>query len=290
MAELAEAAEHATQVQTPEEYINHHLLSLRYGERHDGTWGFAHDAKEASDMGFWAINVDTMGWSIILGVVFLTLFRKAAANATSGVPGKYQNFFEWVLEYVNGNVKDSFHGKNDYIAPLALTVFCWIFLMNAMDVIPVDLLPLIVQTIAGSLGGDSHMAFRVVPSTDINVAMGMSVSIFLMCIYYSIKVKGIKEFAGEFLFHPYGKWAVPINLILEIPPYLARPVSLGLRLFGNLYAGELIFLIIAMLLGYWQLPLHLAWALFHLLIIWLQAYVFMMLTIIYLSQAHETHG
>lgn len=271
--------------QTANEYINHHLQFLTYGKHPDGSWGLAHSPEEAAEMGFMAVNLDTLGWSVVLGVLFLGAFRIAAKRVTVGVPGGFQNFIEWLIEWIEGTVKDTFHGSNPYIGPIGLTIFCWVVLMNTMDLIPVDWLPLIAQRVSG----DAHTFFKVVPSTDINITFGMSFSVFFMMIYYSIKVKGVGGYAREFLCHPFGKWLFPINLILELPGYLARPISLSLRLYGNFFAGEMIFLIIASMLGYWQLPLHFPWAVFHLLIVLIQAYLFMMLTIVYLSQAHEDH-
>ncbi len=235
-------------------------------------------------MGFWAINVDSMLISLLLGLLFIGLFRFGIKRATSGKPGGLQNFLEMIVEMVQGNVKNSFFAKNELIGPLALTIFCWIFLMNTMDIIPVDWIPLLAQTVAG----DPHLYFKAVPTTDLNITLGFAISVFFLIIYYSIKIKGLGGFLGEFAFHPFGKWALPLNLLLELPGFLAKPVSLALRLYGNFFAGEVIFLVIG-LVGYWQLPLHFGWAVFHLLVITLQAYLFMMLTIVYLNQAHTTH-
>jgi len=280
---------------TSTEYIKHHLQNMVYGklpvgyERADGsileqaTWTMAHSPTEAVDMGFWAINVDTMGWSIFLGIVFSYLFYRAAKNAHAGIPGGLQNFVEVMIEFADNSVRETFHGRtHTMIAPLALTIFCWIFLMNLMDLVPVDILPLLAQLISG----DPHLYFKVVPTTDPNITFGLSLSVFLLIIFYSIKVKGIGGFVGELALHPFGKWMIPFNLLLELVSLFAKPVSLALRLFGNLYAGELIFMLIA-LLGYYQLPLHFVWAVFHILIVILQAFIFMMLTIVYLGMAHE---
>jgi F-type H+-transporting ATPase subunit a len=289
MAEHATDAAATAQYATGGDYIKHHLGFLTYGkfpEGHEkaGQWGFAHTEEEAADMGFWSIHVDTMGWSFVLGALFLALFMGVSRKMTSGVPGKLQNAIEILVEFVQGSVKSSFYGKSDYVAPLALTVFCWILLMNLMDLVPVDLIPLAAQAIAG----DSHLYFKAVPTTDVNITIGLALSVFILIIYYSIKMKGIGGFLGELAFHPFPKWAMPLNLVMEVPALLAKPVSLSLRLFGNLFAGEVIFLIIA-LLGYWQFSLHFWWAVFHLLVIPLQAYLFMMLTIVYLNQAHQHH-
>ena len=267
---------------TASSYIQHHLQNLVYGKHPDHGWGFAHTAQDAQDMGFWAIHVDTMAWSISLGVLFLWLFRKAALKATSGVPTGLQNFVEVMVEFVDGSVKETFHGKNAVIAPLALTIFCWIFLMNFMDLIPVDFLPYAFHVV-----GVDHM--KVVPTTDVNATLGMSLSVFFLIIYYSIKIKGVGGFVGELTLQPFGKWMIPFNLLLEGVGLIAKPISLALRLFGNLYAGELIFILIALLPFWAQWALSVPWAIFHILIIVLQAFIFMMLTIVYLSMAHEDH-
>ncbi len=270
--------------ETATEYVRHHLGFLTYGKTSDGTWGFAHSTEEASEMGFWSIHVDTMLMSLLLGFLFMGIFLKVSRRASSGVPGGLQNAVEFLVEMVQTNVKNSFHANNPLIGPLALTIFCWIFLMNAMDLVPVDWIPLLAQGIAG----DSHLYFKAVPTTDLNITLGFAISVFFLIIYYSIKIKGLGGFLGEFAFHPFGKWAMPFNIILELPGFLAKPVSLALRLYGNLFAGEVIFLVIA-LMGLYQLPLHFAWAVFHILVITLQAYLFMMLTIVYLNQAHTSH-
>ena len=277
-------------------YIQHHLQNLTYGQHPVNGWSFAHTAQEAKEMGFWAFHVDTLGWSVVLGLLFVLLFRMAAKKATSGQPGGLQNFVEVMVEFVDNNVKDTFHGRNPLIAPLALTIFVWVFLMNFMDLIPVDWLPMLAATIVG----DEHLFFRVVPTTDPNATLGLSLSVFALIIFYSIKVKGIGGFLGELTLHPFSSknllvqaLFVPVNFLLEFVTLIAKPISLGLRLFGNLYAGELIFILIAVvfsagwLLGAFGIVLHLAWAVFHILIITLQAFIFMVLTIIYLSLAHE---
>jgi len=264
------------------EYVSHHLGFLTYGKL-DGHWGFAHTPEEAAQMGFWAINVDTMLISTILGVLFMAFYYLVSRKVTSGVPGGVQNFVEMIVEFVIESVEGAFHAKNKFVAPLALTTFSWIFLMNAMDLVPVDWIPLFAQTVAG----DSHLYFKAVPTTDINITLGFATAVFIMVIYYSLKVKGPLGFANDFLMHPFPKWYLaPLNLLLELPGFFAKPVSLALRLYGNMFAGEVIFLVIA-LLGWYQLPLHFAWAVFHILVITLQAYLFMMLTIVYLNQAHQ---
>lgn len=258
MATEAHAAEGATG------YIIHHLTSLTVGE------------------GFWALNLDTLFFSAVLGGLFVWFFKTAAERATADVPGLVQNFVEMLIEFVDTQVKDSFHGKNNLIAPLALTIFCWVFLWNFMDLFPVDILPLI-----GSLMGIEYL--RVVPSTDLNATFAMSISVFCLIIFYSIKVKGPWGFAKELMFQPFGPWLLPFNLLLKLVEEIAKPISLALRLFGNLYAGELIFILIALLPWQLQPVLSFPWAIFHILIITLQAFIFMVLTIVYLSMAHEDH-
>ena len=268
-------------------YIKHHLQNLTYGQHPDGSWGLAHSAAEAKQMGFWAIHVDTLFWSIFLGVLFLFFFRKAARSATAGVPSGLQNFVEWIVEFIDTSVRGSFTAKNDLVAPLALTVFVWVFLMNFMDLIPVDLIP----WLAGLMGVPY---LKVVPSTDPNVTFGLSLSVFALVLYYSVKMKGAGGFFAELAFHPFPKFMMPINLVLEGVTLIAKPVSLALRLFGNLYAGEMIFILIALMYsGSWILGisggvLQLGWAIFHILIITLQAFIFMTLTIVYLDMASQT--
>jgi F-type H+-transporting ATPase subunit a len=224
----------------------------------------------------------------VLGAAFLLFFRYVGKRATTGTPGGIQNFVESIFEFVEARVNEGFNYKNAYVAPLCLTLFVWIILMNFMDIIPVDIIPEIAMAIGG-IWGLEHMSFKIVPTTDPNITMGMSLSVFVLILYYSIKHKGIGGFLSELAFHPFGKWMLPFNLIIEIPTLFAKPISLGLRLFGNLYAGELLFLLIAALLGAYQLPAHFVWAVFHILVIPLQAFVFMMLTIVYINAAHETH-
>ena len=268
---------------TSQGYIKHHLTNLTWGQNPDGSWGFAHSAKEAAEMGFMAIHVDTLVVSFALGIIFLAVFRAAAKRATSSQPSGLQNFVETLVEFVDNQVRDSFHGKSELIAPLALTIVVWVFLMNLMDLVPVDYLPLLAEH------GLGVPYTRVVPTADINAPMGMAVGVFFLILYYSLKIKGVKGFAKEMTLHPFGKWFLPFNLLLETVTLLAKTVSLGMRLFGNLYAGEMVFILIAALLPFWaQWALHLPWAIFHILIIVLQAFIFMVLTIVYLSMAHET--
>ena len=345
------------------EYIQHHLQNLVYGklpegfERHteygteiltSDTWTMAHGSAEASAMGFWAIHVDSMAWSIGLGIIFCWVFRTAAVKATTGVPTGLLNFVELLVEFIDGTVKDSFHAKNKLVAPLALTIFVWIFLMNLMDLLPVDLFPKLLL-----MAGVEYQ--KIVPSTDPNITIGMALGVFVLMIYYSIKIKGT-GFIKELALQPFNHWAfIPINLFLEIVGLLAKPLSLALRLFGNMYAGEMIFILIAIMFAagagagiagggihdlifgsetngfFWFIIMALVagvcwaniqnkistkrtvlicaiiltvsggifalagglmqwgWAVFHILVITLQAFIFMVLTIVYLSMAHEDH-
>jgi len=341
---------------TSGEYIQHHLQNLTFGQHPDGSWGIAHGAEEAAAMGFWAFHVDTVAWSLFLGVVFYLLFRNVAKKANSGVPSRFQAAIESIVEFVDASVKDTFHGTNRLIAPLALTLFVWIFFMNFMDLIPVDWLPWVASS-----AGVAYQ--KVVPTTDVNATMGMALTVFALVIIFSIRFKGVKGFLGELVFNPlnpkelgmpkvFWPFIMAFNFILEVVSLLAKPVSLGLRLFGNLYAGELIFILIALIFTagsawfaiglsslfgghippwFWIVAavtvcltlwlnikgklsmkrtwfilfaemlligglaflggqlMHFGWAVFHLLVITLQAFIFMMLTIVYLSMAQEHH-
>ena len=273
--------------ETSAEYIRHHLTNLTFGHAEHG-WGFAHSAEQAAEMGFWSINVDSMLFSILLGALFLWGFRKAAKTATAGVPGGWQNFVEWIVEFIDSSVRGSFSGKNDLVGPLALTIFLWVFLMNFMDLLAVDHIPYL----AGLLGV-GHL--KIVPSTDPNITFGLSLSVFALVLYYSVKFKGLGGFFGELAFQPFPKFMAPINLVLEGVTLIAKPVSLALRLFGNMYAGEMIFILIALMyggslaLGLFGGVLQLGWAIFHILIITLQAFIFMTLTIVYLDMACQEH-
>ncbi|MDA8656798.1 F0F1 ATP synthase subunit A [Luminiphilus sp.] len=289
------------QEKTVSDYIVHHLTNLTYGklpegfDRYDGhtvgaggEWAFAHGADEIAAMGFNAVHVDSLAWSIGLGVIFCALFRWVAVRASAQTPSGLVNFIEMVVEFIDNQVKDTFHGQNKLVAPLALTIFVWVFLMNLMDLIPVDVVPELMV-----LAGIEYQ--KIVPSTDPNITMGMAVGVFILMLYYSIKVKGF-GFAKELALNPFNHWVfIPVNLFMEIVGLLAKPFSLGLRLFGNMYAGEMIFILIAALFGagiLWVLPaslLQIGWAIFHILVITLQAFIFMVLTIVYLSMAHEDH-
>lgn len=286
------------------DYIKHHLQNWTYGQHPDGVWGFAHNADEAKEMGFMAIHVDTMLWSILLGVLFLFSFRRVAKRADSGIPAGWQNFVEMIVEFIDTSVRGSFTAKNNLVAPIALTVFVWIFLMNLMDLVPVDWLPSLAGLIGSSVFGmdPHHVYFKVVPTTDPNATFGMALSVFVLVLFYSVKVKGIGGFTGELTLQPFSSnnkvvqlILIPINFILEFVSLIAKPISLALRLFGNMYAGEMIFILIALMfsggitLGLVGGFLQLGWAIFHILIITLQAFIFMTLTIVYLDLAHHEH-
>jgi|SRR5271170_2338722 len=254
---------------------------------------------------FTVINYDTVFFSVLLALVFFGLFWWVARRATTGVPGITQSLIEWLVEKVDEQVRDTFHGTNKLIAPLGLTLFCWIFLFNFMDLVPVDLLPTVARGV-----GVEHL--KVVPSTDLNATFALSLTVFILIIFYSLKMKGVVGFVSELTLQPFSAknpfvqaLLVPVNLILESVTFLARPVSLSLRLYGNLYAGEMIFLLIAaltlshgvhslMTVGGWmgivgQFILGMVWTIFHILIITIQAFIFAVLTVVYLSMAHEHH-
>ena len=297
---------------TTESYIKHHLTNMTYGkltqdvERvhadgstetlSEGTWTLAHSNDEIDSMGFMAIHVDSMFWSIVLGLIFSFIFAKVAKSMHSGVPKGLQNFVEMVIDFIDSTVKDTFHYKNALVAPLALTIFIWIFFMNLMDLIPVDWIPSLMM----QLTGDPHFFFKVVPSTDPNITLGMAFTVFALMIFFTIQNKGFMGLVKELTLHPFHapKWyinifLIPVNFILESVSMIAKPISLGLRLFGNLYAGEMIFILIAamfgagLFLGVLAGVLQLGWAIFHILVIALQAFVFMVLTIVYMAMAHE---
>jgi F-type H+-transporting ATPase subunit a len=251
--------------------------------------GWTCDPHYANEMGFWAFHVDSLGWSVFLGFLFIGLFRFGIPKLSTEAPTGIQNFVEMCIEFVNDNVQSIFtSAKNNLIGPMALTVLVWVFLMNLMDLIPVDYLPELAK-------GVGLEYFKVVPTTDPNITLGMALAVFILIIFYSIKIKGLKGFLAELTLHPFGKYLLPVNLVLEGVNLIAKPISLGLRLFGNLYAGEMIFILIALMLtfssisvGLLGVGLHLIWALFHILILALQAFIFMVLTIVYLAMAHET--
>lgn len=280
---------------TSSEYIRHHLQNLTYGKLSDGSWGIAHSAEQAKEMGFWAINLDTTIISFVLGALFLFIFARAAQKASAVAPNGLQNFVEWIIEFIDTSVRGSFTARNDMVAPLALTIFAWILLMNLMDLLPIDYLPLIAHA--------AGLPFlKVVPTTDPNATFGMSIGVFVLVIYYSIKMKGLGGFVGELTLQPFGKFGLPANIFLEGVNLIAKPISLALRLFGNMYAGEMIFILIALMGASWasvslgstllfgsQIVLSLGWAIFHILIVTLQAFIFMTLTVVYLDMAHQEH-
>lgn len=277
---------------SPTEYITHHITFLT-------------NVVPRSIFDLSVVNLDSVFFSVLLASVFGGAFYAAARKATTGVPGKFQNFVEFVVVFVDTQVKDAFHGQSKLIAPLSLTIFCWVLCFNLMDVIPIDLLPA-----AAHGAGLEHL--KIVPSTDLNVVFGLSLTVFALIIFYSIKIKGLGGFVGGLTLHPFSSrnlflqaLLVPINFVLEFPSFVARPVSLALRLYGNMYAGEMVFALIALLTLSKTLPalaaptswpwiviqvgLGFAWSLFDVFIALLQAFIFMMLTIVYLSQASERH-
>lgn len=275
------------------EYIIHHLTHLQ-------------NAKPKAVVDFSVFNFDSLFFSISLGILGCWLLWLAARKATSGVPGRFQAAVEILVEMVDTQAKGIVHNATSrkFVAPLALTIFVWIFLLNAMDLFPVDLFPLIWEKIYGAAGHDPHHAYlRVVPTADLSITMGLSVSVLLVCLFYNVKIKGLGGWIHELFTAPFGNhWALyPFNFGMQIIEFIAKTVSHGMRLFGNMYAGELIFLLIALMGGAWSLSAtgiglaigHIiagtAWAIFHILIITLQAFVFMMLALVYLGQAHDHH-
>lgn len=257
-------------------YIQHHLTNL----------AVCSDAAKVGGQctGFWTVHADTLIISGLLGIIVFGLMAMVASKATSGVPGPLQNFIEMVVGLVDQQVKDTFHGRSALVTPLAITIFVWVFVMNAMDLIPVDFLPLTVQKVTGN----EHLFFKFVPTTDPNLTFAMSLTVFFIMIWMNLKVKGFGGYMHEIFTAPFGAKLAPVNFIFRVVEDIAKPISLALRLFGNMYAGEMVFILIA-LLGLYQLPLALPWELFHILIITLQAFVFMMLTIVYMSMAAESH-
>ncbi|MFO8046596.1 MAG: F0F1 ATP synthase subunit A [Halomonas sp.] len=264
-------------------YIQHHLQNLTFGYHPQNGWSLAGTSAEATEMGFWAIHLDTMGWSIAMGMLFIWLFRKAGKMATTGVPGGLQNAVEMVVEFIENLTRSAFQGRNPAIAPLALTLFMWILLMNSLKIIPVDYFPELFARL-----GVEYM--KIVPTTDPNATLGMALGVFFLIIFYSIKVKGAGGFAKELSLTPFNHWSlIPFNLVLEVIGLLVKPLGLGLRLFGNMFAGEVIFILIA-LLPFWAIwLLDVPWAIFHILVVTLQAFIFTVLSIVYLSAAHEHH-
>ncbi len=285
------ATGHEASTPTAGEYIVHHLT-------HNNTTG--HAQQNIVDWG--VLNVDTLIFSVGLGLLTVFLLWRAASKATSGVPGRFQAAVEILVEMVNDQAKGIIHSAESrkFVAPLALTVFVWVFLMNSMDFLPLDLLPMIWQKISGN----EHAYLRVVPTADLNATLGMSAGVLLVCLYYNIKIKGLGGWVHELFAAPFGdKWFLyPINFLMQMIEFAAKTISHGMRLFGNMYAGELLFMLIALMGAAWGTsgvagPLlwagHVlagsAWAIFHILIVALQAFIFMMLTLVYVGQAHESH-
>jgi F-type H+-transporting ATPase subunit a len=284
---MSEAGPIDTSRLDPNLYIGHHLENMTWQVPGAGS--------------FWTFNLDTIFFSVGLGLVFTVLFWLVSRKATVGVPGKLQNAVEWVVEFIDNQVHDSFHASSKLVAPLALTIFCWIFLFNVMDLLPVDLLPWVASLVSGTPYMDHSPALRIVPSTDLNATIALALTVFVLTYIYSFKYKGPKKFAAEVFFHPFGKWMLPFNVIFRIIEDLSKPISLSLRLFGNMYAGELLFIIMALIipqfaslewgdLRVFVYPiLNLAWSIFHILIVILQAFIFMTLTVVYLALASEEH-
>lgn len=253
------------------EYIDHHLT-------------FNTVTLSGNPGGFWTVNIDTLVTSWVLGLLFLLTFVIVARRFKVANPGKFQLFIELVFEMVSSQVNDAYHKKSKFIAPLALTIFCWVFLFNLMDDLPVD----IINFFTTNLGHPSAH-WRLVPSADINLTFALSLSVLILIIVYSIWAKGVGGWSKELLTKPFGKWLLPFNLLFQLIEIFSKPISLALRLFGNMYAGEMIFILIALLPWYLQWILGTPWAIFHILIITLQAFLFMMLTVVYLSLAVEEH-
>lgn len=252
------------------EYMAHHLENLVY------------PLAGSDSASFWSLNVDTLFFSTLLGIVFCASFYWCARSASAQSPGRWQLFVELIIEFVAKQVHDTMPKPDRLIAPLALTIFVWVFLMNFMDLIPVDLLPLLAHHM-----GLSHL--RVVPTTDLTLTFALSLSVFLLLIAYKFRHQGIRGFIKDMTCHPFPPVMAPINLILRLVEECAKPISLSLRLFGNLYAGEIVFLLIALVPPWIQWPMGGVWAIFHILVITLQAFIFMMLTIVYLSMTQDSH-
>jgi F-type H+-transporting ATPase subunit a len=280
------SAEHESSGGGTVEYIQHHLTNLCVGQC---------DPVTHKELGFWAWHLDTLIVSTLLALLIILVSWRLGRNLSSDAPGRFQNAVEAILEFVGGQVRDSFPGHNPLIAPLALTIFVWVFLMNFMDMIPVDLAGAILSKFG------VHY-FKIVPTTDLGTTFALSLTVFVLIIFYSIKVKGPVGYLKMFLFHPFGKFLIPVNIVMTAIEEVAKPLSLGLRLFGNLFAGELVFMLIALIGGtlivgvagwlFWfplQIMLDLGWLIFHLLVITLQAFIFMVLSIVYLGMAHQEH-
>ena len=264
--------------QTPSSYIQHHL---HHWQLNLDNWTIVNEKNPAH--GFMVLNLDTLLVSVLLGVFFLLLFYSVARRMQKGVPGPLQNFIEYAVSSVDNLCQEAFPERDKLLAPLALTIFVWVFLMNFMDLIPVDLIPRLMGLI-----GVEH--FKAVPTADPSLTFALSLSVFALIIFYNIKAKGPVGLVAEILSKPFGWWLLPVNVLFRLVEEIAKPLSLSLRLFGNMFAGELIFILIAALIdfrGQW-VPGGI-WAIFHILIITIQAFIFMMLTIVYISMAQEKH-
>ncbi len=293
------AEEHAAQGLTAGEYIGHHLTHLQ-------------THKQVGVIDFSVFNLDSIFWSVLLGVVGMFVMWRVARGVTAGVPGRMQAAVEILLEMVDTQAKGIIHNAESrkFVGPLALTVFVWVFLMNSMDFLPVDLIPMIWESIYGAAGGDTHHAYmRVVPTADLSMTLGMSCAVLLVCLYYNVKIKGAVGWAHELVTAPFGTSKNPIfalilgvlNLGMQLIEFTAKTVSHGMRLFGNMYAGELVFMLIALMgavgfgsatgiaLWFGHVIAGTGWAIFHILIVALQAFIFMMLTLVYVGQAHDHH-
>ncbi|MBB5016387.1 F0F1 ATP synthase subunit A [Rehaibacterium terrae] len=258
---------------TPTGYIQHHLQNLTF---------------KVGEGGFWTLHLDTLITAVLLGLVMVFLFWLATRKATAGVPGKWQAFVEIVLEFIDKQAKDAYHGSSKLVTPIAITLFCWILLMNGLKLVPADF-------IAKPLEWVGVHYWKPVPTADVNATLGMSISVFFLMIFFALRAKGLGGFIHELFTAPFGKWMFPANLLLNFVELLSKPVSLAMRLFGNMYGGEIVFLLIWMLGGagiFGALAggaFGLGWMLFHLLVIPLQAFIFMMLSIVYLSLMEEHH-
>ncbi|CAL4317472.1 F0F1 ATP synthase subunit A [Buchnera aphidicola] len=267
-------------ITNPQKYISHHLNHLQIDL---SNFKIVEPGNIVSH--FWILNIDSIVFSLILGSFFLSVFYIVAKKITTGVPNKLQACIELIFDFVNFNVKTMYQGNNPLIAPLSLTIFIWVFLMNLMDLIPIDLFPFFSEKFF------RFSTIRIVPSADINITLSMSLGVFFLILFYSLKAKGLVGFFRELTLHPFKHPIFFIfNFLLEFVSLLSKPISLGLRLFGNMYSGEMIFILIAGLLPWWlQFVLNVPWAIFHILIISLQAFIFMVLTIVYLSIASQSH-
>lgn len=282
--------EAVTQAPNAGEYIGHHLTHLN-----------STGHKQASVVDWSVINFDTLFYSVTLGLIGIAIMALAARKATSGTPGRFQGAVEMLVEFAGGQAKAIVHSEESrkFVAPLALTVFVWVLLMNAMDFLPLDLLPVIWQTATG----DHHAYMRVVPTADLNATLGMSLGVLVLCIYYNIKIKGFGGWTHELFTAPFGNHPLlyPVNFAMQMVEFAAKTISHGMRLFGNMYAGELIFMLIALMGAAWSgtatgaalwvghVLAGSGWAIFHIMIVVLQAFIFMMLTLVYIGQAHEGH-